>query len=258
MEAVRRRYPEINGSTLKLIALFSMLTDHTAAVLFPYLMMKNDIFQLGFSMEYMAQAWQQGGAGWLYIAYQVMRRLIGRLAFPIYCFLLVEGFERTRSRPRYALRLFVFALISEIPFNLAFCGRAFDASWQNVFVTLFLGVLMMWAMRALEEHFFQKHLLLWGGVFLVFGAAALLAEALRCDYGAHGIIAVALLYLFRKNKGEQIIAGAVAFLWEVTAPLAFIFVGFYNGKRGLKLKYIFYIFYPAHLLLLYGVLVSML
>ena len=68
MEAVRRRYPEINGSTLKLIALFSMLTDHTAAVLFPYLMMKNDIFQLGFSMEYMAQAWQHGGAGWLYIA----------------------------------------------------------------------------------------------------------------------------------------------------------------------------------------------
>lgn len=253
MEA-RRRYPEISGSTLKLIALFSMLTDHTAAVLFPYLMMKHDIFGLDFSMEYMAQAWQQGGMFWLYIAYQVMRRLIGRLAFPIYCFLLVEGFEKTRSRAKYVLRLGIFALVSEIPFNLAFRGRAFDSSYQNVFITLLLGVLMMWIVRILEERVLRMPFLRWGGTVLVFLAAAFLAEALRCDYGAHGIIAVILLYLFRRNKKEQIMAGVAAFLWEVTAPLAFLFVGFYNGKRGLRLKYLFYLFYPVHLLALYGIL----
>jgi hypothetical protein len=95
-----------------------------------------------------------------------------------------------------------------------------------------------------------------GDAAVIFGFA-LLAELIGCDYGAKGIAAVALLYLFRRDKWEQIIAGCVAFLWEITAPLAFIPVAFYNGKKGLRLKYVFYLFYPLHLLLL-GALARML
>ncbi len=245
-----QKYSKVSGSTLKLIALFSMLIDHTAAVIFPYLMLEHGVYNFNFSMEYAALVLEEGPAGWLYIFYQIMRRLLGRLAFPIYCFLLVEGFERTHSRVRYAVRLFLFALISEIPFDLAFNGRVVYTHYQNVFFTLLLGFLMMWAFRALEERS-DSPALRWAGSGIVFLAAAFLSERIYCDYGAHGIIAIALLYLFRKNRREQIIAGIVAFLWEVTAPLSFIFIALYNGKRGLRLKYIFYLFYPLHLLVLY-------
>ena len=146
-----QKYSRINGSTLKLIALISMLTDHTAAVIFPYLMIKYEVYTLDFSMDYASMALSQGGAGWLYILYQIMRRGIGRLAFPIYCFLLIEGFERTHSRAKYAFRLFLFALISEVPFDLAFHGYRVYLYYQNVFFTLLLGLLMMWAMKELEE-----------------------------------------------------------------------------------------------------------
>ncbi len=179
-----------------------------------------------------------------------MRRGIGRLAFPIYCFLLIEGFERTHSRAKYAFRLFLFALISEVPFDLAFHGQRVYLYYQNVFFTLLLGLLMMWAMKELEERV-PIPVLRWAGMGAVFLAAAFAAEKIYCDYGANGIIAIALLYLFRKNKWHQIIAGILAFLWEITAPLAFLFIGLYNGERGLRLKYVFYLFYPLHLLILY-------
>lgn len=250
MGANMQKYSKISGSTLKLIALVTMLIDHTAAVLLPYPMLENGIYYFNFSIEYAAAALGEGPAGWFYILYQIMRRFLGRLAFPIYCFLLVEGFEKTHSRMKYAFRLFLFALFSEVPFDLAFNSRTFYAHYQNVFFTLFLGFLMMWAMRLLEERV-QIPTLKWGGTAIIFLAAAFAAERIYCDYGANGIIAIALLYLFRKNRRQQIIAGTMAFLWEVTAPLAFIFVGLYNGKRGLKLKYIFYLFYPLHLLILY-------
>lgn len=143
MEATMQKYAKMSGSTLKIIALVSMLIDHMAAVLLPYPMMEHGVYYLGFSLEYAATVLGEGPAGWLYILYQIMRRLLGRLAFPIYCFLLVEGFERTHSRAKYALRLFLFTIISEVPFDLAFNGRIFYTHYQNVFFTLFLGVLMM-------------------------------------------------------------------------------------------------------------------
>lgn len=241
----------ISGSTLKMIAVVCMLVDHTAAIVLGYLLMKNGIFYVGdVSPHYIEGLIRGDSIGWVYLAYQVMRRIIGRMAFPIYCFLLVEGFQRTGSRVKYAGRLFLFAVISEVPFNLAFAGKVFHSTYQNVFFTLLLGLLMIWGMEEIEKKC-SSVLLKLAGWAVVFLAAAFLAETLYCDYGAHGMIAVALLYLFRKNKVEQIMAGCVAFLWEITAPLAFIFIALYNGKRGMQLKYFFYIFYPAHLLLLY-------
>lgn len=241
----------LSGSTLKIIAMISMLADHAAYVLLGPVLIENGIYSVGnLSLEYMGELLAEGYVGYVYAAYQIMRRLIGRIAFPVYCFLLVEGFQKTGSREKYGLRLFLFALISEIPFDLAFYGKAFEWKHGNVFFTLWIAFLMLYLWESLREN--MKNLwMIWGTGIVVFLASALLAELIHCDYGAKGIIAIALLYLFRRNKAEQLIAGCVAFIWEITAPLAFIFAAFYNGKKGLKWKYIFYVFYPAHLFILY-------
>ena len=241
----------ISGGTLMIIAVVCMLTDHTAAVLLGNILVDNGIYSVAdFSLGYMQELIQVSSTGWVYFAYQVMRRIIGRMAFPIYCFLLTEGFEKTKSRLKYAGRLFAFALISEIPFDLAQNGEVFYPYYQNVFFTLLIGFLMIWLMEKIEKRC-QNFFFRLAGQAAAFCAASVLSELIYCDYGVHGVIAVALLYLFRRNKLEQIIAGCIAFLWEITAPFAFVFIALYNGKRGIRLKYFFYIFYPAHLLVLY-------
>ncbi len=244
----------ISGSTLKLIAVVSMLADHTAAVIFPYLLLMNGIYDVSnCSLSYMSGLLERGSVGVIYIAYQIMRRIIGRLAFPIYCFLLVEGFERTRSRLKYGIRLLLFAVLSEIPFNLAFCGMPYASYYQNVFFTLLIGLILMQGMQLVEIKMQNIGISWVFKILLVFGACVL-AEAICCDYGANGILAIALLYVFRKNKWEQMIAGCIGFIWEITAPLAFIPISFYSGRKGMNMKYFFYAFYPLHLLLLYGIL----
>jgi len=243
----------ISGSTLKLIAIVTMLIDHVGAVVLIRMMLQG----VSVSGAVDEKLWS---------IYELSRD-IGRVAFPIFCFLLVEGFERTRDRGKYALRLGIFALISEIPFNLAVTGRVFDYGYQNVYFTLLIGLVTMmavnWIGNLKNPDYSGKILetMLAGlGVLLSIGTVALgawAAEALHTDYGALGILCIMVLYLFRSNRKLQAFAGACTFLWETTAPLAFIPVWWYNGTRGMKLKYVFYLFYPIHLLVLYGICVMM-
>ena len=244
----------LSGSTLKIIAIVTMLVDHTAAVLVGRMLVTMGIVSVGdYTPAYIADLFRAEGmaVGVTYVAYQVMRRIIGRLAFPIFCFLLVEGFSRTHNKRKYAGRLFVFALLSEVPFDLAFHGMAWYPEGQNVFFTLLLGVVLMSIFSWLEEKTDVSWIII-AGKMVAFLALAGVAELIQCDYGAKGVMVIAVLYLFRKNKVEQLIAGCVAFFWEIMATFAFIPIAFYNGKRGLKLKYIFYAFYPVHLLILYA------
>ena len=117
----------ISGYWLKLIAVISMLIDHTSAVILEQIP----------GLE----------------APAFFMRIIGRAAFPIYCFLLVEGFYHTRSRAKYAGRLFLFALISEVPFDLAFSRRMWDFSSNNVFFTLLFGLLVIWGVEGIKQKF---------------------------------------------------------------------------------------------------------
>ena len=123
----------LNGNQLKLIAVVSMLCDHAAIRLLAYGLIPA-LYAAG--EEAAAERWNQ--VFWIL-------RSVGRMAFPIYVFLLTEGFCHTRNRRRYALRLGVFALISEIPFDLLVYGKIWDTHSQNVFFTLFLAVLMLTA-----------------------------------------------------------------------------------------------------------------
>lgn len=238
----------LSGSTLKLIAIITMLIDHVGAAVVARILASGD------------------GSGTLYGVYFALRN-IGRIAFPIFCFLLVEGFEHTRDRKKYALRLLAFALISEIPFDLAFSSKVLEFGYQNVFFTLFLGLLTIMAFHTVEEKMgwhpllrgdgqqpkeYWRVLLSWIALTGVVLAGMGCAYLLRTDYAARGVMCILVLYLFRRNRGMQILAGCLAFFWwELPALVAFIPIAFYNGKRGWNIKYFFYLFYPVHLLLLY-------
>lgn len=202
----------LSGSTLKILAVISMLIDHTAAILL--------------------QPSQP---------YYTLCRSLGRLAFPIFCFLLVEGYIHTRDVKKYGLRLFWFAMLSEIPFDLAFSGSILNLYYQNVFFTLLLGLVVLYFLDSCQKPPVRVLILLLG-----MAAAALL----RTDYSWKGIAAIVVLYELRRDRLWQALTGAITFSWEPPAMLAFLPIYFYNGKRGISIKYLFYIFYPAHLLLL--------
>ncbi len=232
----------ISGSTLKIIAMVSMLIDHYAAVVLGREI--NLLVLNSYKSGEITQRYRD-----LYMVYQVMRN-IGRVAFPIFCFLLVEGFLHTKNVKQYTGRLLVFALLSEVPFDLALTGNIISWKYQNVFFTLVISLVVIACMKAFEDRN-ENYLICLFKQGLVVLAGILLATLLRTDYYGFGVLGVVVLYLFRKDKTKQALAGALSFIWEIPAPLAFIPVMAYNGKRGLKLKYVFYVFYPLHLIFLH-------
>lgn len=238
----------ITGSTLKLIAIAAMIIDHTAAIVLERVLMVNGLGNaLTDNTSIMAFALDNAVIFGLY----TLMRLIGRLGFPIFCFLLIEGFTHTRNVKKYVARLALFAIISEIPFDFAFAGKVFYFGYQNVFFTLLIGLLVIVGFQWIgTKRNLNKFIVALAAVFIL-GVGMLLAEYLKTDYSSTGVAIIALLYLCRKKKPLLIVAGCIAFAWEVSAPLAFIPIALYNGKRGLNIKYFFYAFYPLHLMILY-------
>lgn len=204
----------------------------------------------------------------VYEIYEIMR-LIGRMAFPIYCFLLVEGFLHTRSVKKYAIRLLGFAFLSEIPFDLSLSGTVWNSTYSNVFFTLFLALLSIWAISYIEkfyEFWKEKQWDMFFGILIVglMGVLVLavfggLAEwVLYSDYGFAGVLAIVVMYVFRKTKEAGFGAGVFALsVFSSTIEIAALCMLYplvrYDGTRGKNIKYVFYAFYPVHLLLLAGV-----
>ena len=189
-------------------------------------------------------------------------RMIGRLSFPIFCFLLAEGAYRTRNPKKYALRLVIGALLSEVVFDLAFFG---GMNWghQNVMITLLLG---FFALKSMEKatDMFRK--------VLIVIPFALAAEVLRTDYGWEGVALMALFGLTREMPGKwPILAAGMTVLFlsipstvktilsfrvpiQLFGLAALVPIALYSGEKRTKNKAIqwgFYLFYPVHLLILY-------
>ena len=233
-----------SGTALKTIACITMLIDHIGA----------SCIEAGLLLPELETGEVSGGAWDQLSLFQLDRvlRFTGRLAFPLFCFLLVEGFVHTHDVKKYVRRLFLFALISEVPFDLAFFRTPFALDHQNVYWTLALGVLAMAGLKRFEK---ENGLPGWQGLVWAGGCAAL-ALAANTDYNASGVIIICALYLTRANRKRQCLAGALLFMFELTAPLAFVLVWFYNGQRGAcspLQKKAFYWFYPVHLLVLAGI-----
>ena len=244
-----RKKPEIqvglSGTALKYIAMATMLADHIGAVL-----LERIVYYRG-NLEQVAMLMTSQWGDTLYWLWRMLRT-VGRIAFPIYCFLLVEGFVHTHNVKGYLGRLVLFGLLSEVPFDLAFFRTPFDPSAQNVYWTLALGVLAMAGLKHFEKPDGSAS---WKG--LLCAAGCTLAALLACtDYNGIGVLIICALYLTRGDRKRQCIVGAVLFAWELTAPLAFVLVWFYNGQRGAcspLQKKAFYWFYPVHLSVLAAV-----
>lgn len=252
----------ISSAVLKNIAVVTMLIDHIGAVIVIRLLIQKGLYGAMVDQEaYIAWVGQNRG---MYGTYMAMR-IIGRLAFPIYCFLLAEGFQKTHNVKKYLGRMFLFALISEIPFDLALSGRLWDTEYQNVFFTLFIGLMVIAGLRLVDQRLAGtetwRKLACVGLYAVIIVAGSVLALVLKTDYSFKGILAITVLYLFRSRRKAQVWAGVIVFLLmdglEMIAALSFLLIWFYNGERGRQNKYFFYFFYPAHLLLLWLVCVAM-
>ena len=251
----------ISSAVLKNIAVVTMLIDHIGAVIVMRLLVQRGIYTALEHQE--VDAWMVQN-GWLYGIYMAMR-IIGRMAFPIYCFLLVEGFQKTHNVKKYLGRMFLFALLSEVPFDLALSGEVWDMEYQNVFFTLFIGLAVIAGLKLVEERFAgggngEKILRICLSAGIVIAGCAL-ALILKTDYDFQGVLAITVLYLFRNRRKAQIWAGVIVFLlmgsMEMIAAFSFLLIWFYNGSRGKQNKYFFYFFYPVHLLLLWLICAAM-
>ena len=229
----------LSGSTLKIIACISMFTDHAAFILWHKYRDYLSTLDYGSIMH-----WQG--------LYRLGRN-IGRMAFPIFCFLLVEGFFHTRNRLKYLLRLTVMCLLSEHAFNLLASSRHLDPGHQNVFMTLAISLLTITAVSQIKIRFNARPDIISVLTIATVSLGCLLAHMLKTDYGYKGVLAIVIIYLLHSSKILTCLGTALAFLWEPWAITAVVPIFLYNGKRGLKRKYIFYAFYPLHIYLIYFV-----
>ena len=309
----------VTGTTLKIIAMIAMFIDHFAAIFInDYLM--SMIPPAGSTQMQMQWYAENPQINILRYVFMIMR-LIGRFGFPLFAFLIVEGFQHTHSVKKYALNLAIFAVISELPFNLGFTSKLFYTGYQSVYFTLLFGLLCITGIHYFGEtrkedeklrplffvaaflaiplaiYMFITNcfigmmlfkldrmtltlVLLVAGVvslivFLIFGKEwdtakrnafssvvlpltvfCALGDLLKTDYGAGGVLLIAVIYLFRKDKKKAFALGCtVLTLMSIAEAMAFFMlipIGAYNGKRGMKLnKYVYYAFYPVHIGLIY-------
>lgn len=221
---------KLSQETLKVIACLSMLIDHFSAIFY----------------------------------WRIPLRSIGRLAFPIYCFLLAEGVAHTRNHKKYGMRLLIGMILSELPYDLAFYHRW--TIWENsVMVTLFLAFLALECMRLTDDLLVKM---------LVSVPFALAAEWMHTDYGAWGVVMVAVFGIFRGMPHERVHQTIWLFLVcaamkslrvpvlgmkipiELFAVFAMIPISFYSGRKtenSKVIQWLFYLFYPAHLALFWAV-----
>ena len=243
---VKEEYPKVwyrqrsyfTGAQLKYLAMFFMLLSHIAQTGFLYRM----------GREHYALAD-------IFVS-------LGRIAMPIFCFFTVQAIIYTRDFKKYALRMLLFAIISEISFDLAIYEQPFYWDSQNVFFTLLIAAVVIYWIDYLWKSDYNPILKILA-ILIVVILGRNLSLIMRMDYSANGIIAIVLLYFAKDNKILTALALLVGFYFEfrvfgyaipVTYGFVYLsipFIMLYNGQRGKQNKWAFYIFYPAHLLFIY-------
>lgn len=201
----------MSASTLKIIAAILMVIDHIGYFLFPHV---------------------------------IELRIIGRLSFPIFAFLIANGYRYTKDVTKYFKRLFVFACIIQIP-------SFFTDIPVNVIFTFCFGLGLIIVLDSKEKPIFK-------GIIVV--AVLLLSILANADYGMYGVVVVLLIHhldgKYVKMFFSMVLLSFIFYGFkdiQVVAAVSVIFMYLYNKKRGLKIKYFFYIFYPLHIIILYGI-----
>ena len=230
------RIKVLNGAQLKYIAFISMLMDHVnKSLIYPYL-----------------------DNGWL-MQISNLFDVLGRIAFPLFAFMLIEGYFRTRSRWKYLGNLLLFGVISEVPFDMFTTKEFVNGRWNNVMFTLALMLVTIWIidflkakLQGAEELSFHGGKLAWWYILSIIIVALMcfVSMAASVDYDYHGILIAYFFYLFRERPILRILFGYLSIVKEIWAILGFGLTLTYNGERGKQYKILNYLFYPVHLLIL--------
>lgn len=242
MEQTKKNFIDFSSSTLHLIAMTTMLLDHMWATLF------------------MHQEWMT---------------CVGRIAFPIFAFMIVEGYFHTHNLKKYVLRMLGFAVISEIPFDLVYSGQWFYPFHQNVLWTFLIAIAGIWCMEKFRSKN-KKWLMVLGDIWMVL-LGFMLGMILMTDFYGTGVLTVFVFYFFRQKKWWSYLGQVIVLYWinvellggyyypiqifgmefeliqQGIALLALIPIWLYHGRKGIKSKvfqYGCYAFYPVHLLIL--------
>ena len=220
----------LSGAWLKTIAIISMIADHTnKALIYPYLTSTHGFLA----------------------AISNLFDIIGRIAFPLFCFFLVEGFFKTRSRKKYLLNLLLFGGISEVPFDMFTTASFFNTNWQNIMFTLALVLVTIWIIDILKAKMQSKPKVLWYVVsLLIVGVMCIVSMILSLDYEHHAILIGYFFYLFHNMPIFAIPFGYASMYESPWALLGFGLTLTYNGERGRQNKMLNYLFYPVHMLIL--------
>ena len=247
---------QLRSDTLKKLAMFFMLLDHVGGCIL------ERIYLTTSDITFAQRVYDING----------VFRAIGRLAFPIFCYQIAVGAIKTSNKVKHLFLLCLFSLISEIPFDLSDTWGVYNDSHQNVFFTLALGTVVIYIIERIDV----KNKVIYAlACVLVVGSISVIAELMNTDYGAKGVILISVFYLLRNNKYQMTVLGAISFMaaavvvtfiqtqnlhsvikycnFEAYACLAFPLILMDSGERrgGTFLKWFGYIFYPAHLLIIY-------
>ena len=196
-------------------------------------------------------------------------RSIGRIALPIFIFLMSEGFKYTKNKEKYLLRLIIFAFISEIPYNLADAKRLWFPLEQNILFTLFISLLNLYIIEKIQNKSANSV----SPLIIIVSTliSCLISEVLYFSYGSSCVISLAICYYIKdKRPLKVILMTIILMIWvynymtkrtiifgywhyaEIFAIFSMIPIMLYDASLpNKKIKYLFYIFYPAHLLIFY-------
>lgn len=216
----------INGAQLKYIAFASMFIDHfNKAIITPFLT----------------------GTGPMVIITTIFD-ILGRIAFPIFAFMIVEGFFKTKSQWKYLRNLLIFAVISEIPYDM-FQSAEFVNTWsQNILWGLALGLFTIMVIDRLKDYIKKRPLWIFVSLLIV-ALSSLGSMLISSDYEYYAIIIIYLYYLFYDKRLVASGLGYLVIIKEIYAILGFATVLLYNGEKGKQNKIFNYLFYPVHLLI---------
>lgn len=208
----------MSSFSLKIFAIICMLIDHIGFMFFPNLS---------------------------------ILRAIGRLALPIFAFQIGIGFKNTKNKEKYILRMIIFTLVSQYPFWLMLTAKIPNSSFTlNVGATLTLGLLCLYSIEKIENKFLKV---------LVPLLILAISFFIPMDYSWYGVLTIILFYVFDKSKILTFSSYFITLLsymayknsfFNLTAILSLIPIFLYNGEKGKNAKYLFYVFYPLHMLIL--------
>lgn len=228
----------LTKTKLQIVAMVTMLCDHVAKVIiYPVIIGR-------YSNDWLSSH------SYILRMYDALV-FLGKISFPIFAFFIVEGFFKTHSIYSYMKRLFLFAILSEIPYDLATSSKIINFDKQNVIWTLLVGLVCLFVI----DYFKNSKL----GLYKVIGSVSiiiLIASFLNLDWRVYpGIVLILWFYLAHRSKKVSLLLGYCLMIPDVGfmsgAELSFLLLYFYNQKRGCGNRWLFYIFYPAHLLVLY-------